>query len=87
MEKHIILEKSSNQEEFIGNKIEDFEILQNIGKSSFGIILKVKSKINQKIYIIKMIDFSLIKDEKERQLLKNEMENINKLDSPHIIKR
>lgn len=34
-----------------------------------------------------MIDFSLIKDEKERQLLKNEMENINKLDSPHIIKR
>ena len=32
MEKHIILEKSSNQEEFIGNKIEDFEILQNIGK-------------------------------------------------------
>ena len=87
MEKHIILEKSSNQEEFIGNKIEDFEILQNIGKSSFGIILKVKSKINQKIYIIKMIEFSLIKDEKERQFLKNEMENINKLDSPHIIKR
>ena len=86
MEKHILLEKSPNQNEFIGNKIEDFEILQSIGENSFGFISKVKSKLNQKIYIIKMIDFSKIKEKKEKQLSKNEIENINKLDSPHIIK-
>ena len=86
MEKHIILEEKHEQNEFIGNKIEDFEILQNIGKSSFGYISKVKSKINQKIYTIKMIDFSNIQNEKERQLSKDETEIINKLVSPHIIK-
>jgi serine/threonine protein kinase len=86
MEKHIILEEKHEQKEFIGNKIEDFEILQNIGKSSFGYISKVKSKINKKIYTIKMIDFSTIENEKERQLSKDEREIINKLVSPHIIK-
>ena len=86
MKKHIILEKSLNQKEFVGNKTEDFEILQNIGESSFGFISKVQSKINRKIYTIKLIDFSIIKDKKERQLSKDEIEIINKLDSPHIIK-
>ena len=86
MEKPIILEKNINQKEFIGNKIEDFEILQNIGQNSFGFISKVQSKINHKIYAIKMIDFSIIKNEKERQLSKDEIEIINKLQSPHIIK-
>ena len=86
MEKHIILEEKHEQNEFIGNKIEDFEILQDIGKSSFGYISKVKSKINKKIYTIKMIDFSNIQNEKERQLSKDEREIINKLVSPHIIK-
>ena len=85
MEKHIILEKKPNQKEFIGNKSEDFDLLQNIGKSSFGLIAKAQSKINQNIYNIKMIDFSIIKDEKERQLSKDEIEIINKLESPHII--
>ena len=86
MEKPLILEKNINQKEFIGNKIEDFEILQNIGQNSFGFISKVQSKINHKIYAIKMIDFSIIKNEKERQLSKDEIEIINKLRSPHIIK-
>ena len=86
MEKHIILEKKNNQKEFIGNKIEDFEILQNIGENSFGFISKVKSKINHKIYAIKMIDFSIIKNEKEKQLSKDEIVLLNKLQSPHIIK-
>jgi len=86
MDKHIILEQKPNQKEFIGNKIEDFEILQDIGKGIFGFYSKVKSKINQKIYTIKMIDFSIIKDEKERQYSKDEIEIINKLESPHIIK-
>ena len=33
-----------------------------------------------------MINFSLIKDEVEKEISKNEIEIINILDSPHIIK-
>jgi len=86
MEKHIILEQKYQLKENIGNKIEDFEILQILGKFEYGFISKVKSKINQKIYSIKVIDFSLIKDEVEKEISKNEIEIINILDSPHIIK-
>ena len=86
MEKHIILEQKFNIKENIGNKLDDFEILQTLGKGSYGFVSKVKSKINQKIYAMKMIDFSLIRDEKEKQLSIAEMDIISKLDSPHIIK-
>ena len=86
MEKHILLEQNFNLKENIGYKIDDFEILQTLGKGSYGYVSKVKSRKNQKIYAMKMIDFSLIKDEQEKQLSKTEMEIISKLDSPHIIK-
>ena len=87
MEKHIILDqKLKKEEEFIGNKMEDFETLQTLGKGSYGFVAKVKSKINQKIYALKMIDFSLINDNKEKQLAMNEIEIIKTLNNPHIIK-
>ena len=40
-------------EKNIGNKLEDFEILQVMGEGSYGFIAKVQSKINQKIYALK----------------------------------
>ena len=86
MEKHIILEQTNPKKENIGSKIDDFEILQILGRGKYGFVSKVKSKINQKIYAIKVTDFSLIKDELERQVLRNEIEIISNLDSPHIIK-
>ena len=86
MENHILLEQKFKKEEYIGDKFEHFEILQTLGKGSYGYVSKVKSKINQKIYAMKMIDFSLIKDEQEKQLSKSEIEIIKTLDSPHIIK-
>ena len=86
MEKHILLEQKFTQKEYIGNKIDDFEILQTLGKGSYGYVSKVKSKINQKIYAMKMIDFSLIKDEQEKELALSEIQIINNLDNPHIIK-
>ena len=46
MEKPFILEQnnSKNEEEDIGKKLEDFEILQTLGKGSYGFVAKVKSK-------------------------------------------
>jgi len=86
MEKHIILEQKHPLKENIGNKIEDFEILQILGRSKYGFVSKVKSKLNQKIYAMRMTDISLIKDKEGKAILKNELEIINILDSPHIIK-
>ena len=87
MENHIISGQDlNNNEKSIGNNLEDFEILQTLGKGSYGFVAKVKSKIDQKLYAMKMIDFSLINDEEEKQLSMNEIEIIKSLDSPHIIK-
>ena len=87
MENHIIYGQDLNNNKVsIGNKLEDFEILQTLGKGSYGFVAKVKSKIDQQLYAMKMIDFSLINDEEEKQLSKNEIEIIKSLNSPHIIK-
>ena len=88
MSNHIIENEISNffQKENVGNSLDDFDILQTLGKGSYGFVAKVKSRINQKIYAMKMIDFTLVNDQQEIDLLKNEIEIIQKLDSPHIVK-
>ena len=87
IEKPIILEKLEQKDDnSIGNNLDDFEILQTLGKGSYGFVAKVKSKINEKLYAMKMIDFSLIQEQAEKDLCKNEIEIIKKLDNPHIIK-
>lgn len=87
MEKPFILEKQDlKKDDFIGDKLDDFEILQTLGKGSYGFVAKVKSKINEKIYAMKMIDFSLIQDQMEKELSYNEIKIIQSLDNPHIIK-
>ena len=42
MEKHIILEQKYQLKENIGNKIEDFLILQILGKFEYGFVSKFK---------------------------------------------
>ena len=87
MEKHIIENEIPKGEmEDIGTTLDDFEILQTLGKGSYGFVSKVKSKKNQKIYAMKMIDLSLVNDEQESNLLKNEIKILHQLNNPHIIK-
>ena len=87
MDNHIIVDQvKEKKKEYIGNKLDDFEILQTLGKGSYGFVAKVKSKINDKIYAMKMIDFALIRDPIEKQLSLNEIKIIESFDSPHIIK-
>ncbi len=82
----ILGQEGEKPKEQFGNNLNDFEILQTLGKGSYGFVAKVKSKINKKIYAMKMIDFSTIKDPAEKQLSFNEIEILTKLDSPHIVK-
>ena len=87
MAKHFIIDDLEfGQIQNIGNKLEDFEILQTLGKGGYGFVSKVKSRIDHKLYAMKMIDFNLIKDQTEINLSLNEIKIIQNLNSPHIIK-
>ena len=69
----------------IGNKLEDLEILQIIGRGAFGFVAKVKSKINLEIYALKK---NIVKDmsEIERLKLNNELLFLKKFDHPNVCK-
>ena len=88
MTNHLLIDEFLllNQKENIGNKLEHFEILQTLGKGGYGVVSKVKSKINHKLYAMKMVDFTLLKDPREMELCLNEIKIIQSLNSPHIIK-
>ena len=87
MNKHLIVDntKSDNEEQLPG-RLDDYEILQILGKGGYGLVSKVKSKKNNKLYAMKKIDFSLIKQQTEKDLSLNEINVIKSLNSPHIIK-
>jgi len=84
---HLIIDNYQFQENAnIGDKLEDFEILQILGKGGYGLVTKVKSKKNEKLYAMKKVDLSLIKVQKEKDLALNEIKIIQSLNNPHIIK-
>ena len=88
MTNHLVIDEFLllNQNINIGNKLENFEILQTLGKGGYGFVSKVKSKIDHKLYAMKMINFELLKDPREINLALNEIKIIQSLNSPHIIK-
>ena len=75
----------------MGDKFEDFEVLQLLGEGAFGKVLKVSSLINQKIYAMKILDLkgkendSMSKEDKEKYFI-SEIELLKKLDHPNIVK-
>ena len=71
-----------NELDDMGSKVDDFEILQVLGEGSFGYIAKVKSRLNHKIYAMKKIDISKIKEEKVTKLMMNETKILSDLNNP-----
>ena len=80
--------KEEKEKEKIGSKPEDFEILQKLGKGSFGKVFKVISKLNNKVYAMKIANLTKLKKQGERalQLTLNESKFLTVLSHPHIIK-
>ena len=72
----------------MGNKSDDFEILKKLGSGAFGKVFKVKSKINNKVYAMKIINIEELKKQNEKayQLTLNETEFLKVLSHPHVIK-
>ena len=84
---HMVFDKdTSKEDEQMGDKVEDYEILQVLGEGSFGFVAKAKSRINHKIYAIKQINFSSLKSEKVIELCQNEIITLKNLNHPLITK-
>ena len=69
----------------IGNKLEDFEILQVLSEGSYGFIAKVKSKLNSEIYFLKKT-ITRKMDETEKIIIRKEMIFSKKLNHQNIFK-
>ena len=84
---HMVFSKDVSKEDLImGDKIDDYEILQVLGEGSFGYVAKAKSRINHKIYAIKKLNFSSAQKKKEIQLVENEVAILKNLNHPLITK-
>ena len=72
----------------IGNKSEDFEILQILGKGGFGEVFKVISKLNNKVYAMKRLNLKNLEksNKKAYELALNEINYLQELNNAHIIK-
>ena len=69
--------------EKIGNKVEDFEILQVLGEGSYGFVAKVRSKINYKIYALKKSNYDGMNEEDKIQAL-NELKMMKYFNHPNV---
>ena len=80
-----------NDDDSMGNSVNDFEFLQLLGEGGFGKVVKVSSLINHKIYAMKILNLenqeneSMSKDQKE-DYFTSEIEILKKLDHPNIVK-
>ena len=84
---HMVFSKDVSKEDLImGDKIDNYEILQVLGEGSFGYVAKAKSRINHKIYAIKKLNFSSAQKKKEIQMVENEVEILKNLNHPLITK-
>jgi NIMA (never in mitosis gene a)-related kinase len=84
---HMVFSKDVSKEDLLmGDKIDNYEILQVLGEGSFGYVAKAKSRINHKIYAIKKLNFSSAQKKKEIELVENEVAILRNLNHPLITK-
>lgn len=69
----------------IGDQLDDFEIIDVLGRGSYGLVYKVISKINKQEYCLKRISVRNMPPEKAKNCLR-EVQILKKLKHPNIIK-
>ena len=84
---HLVLsDKDFYNDDIMGNKFEDYEILQVLSKDNpSGFTSKVRSKFNSKIYAMKKIE-SKYAQKAQEQYIKKEFELLKQMDFPNITK-
>ena len=71
-----------------GEKLEDYEIIDQLGEGSFGMVFKVRSKVDNKIYALKKANLKDLKEkgQKAYDLTINETMFLSHISHPHIVK-
>jgi len=65
--------------------MENYEIINNIGKGSFGVVSKVRRKSDGKTLVWKELNYGRM-SEKEKQQLVSEVNILRELRHPHIVR-
>jgi len=79
-------EKEANEDNSNpGSSMKDFQILNELGKGSCGMVYKVKSLLNQKEYVIKKINIQHMK-EKHQKKAQREVQILKQVLHPNIIR-
>ena len=63
----------------------DFEFLGKLGQGSFGVVYKVKRKVDKKIYVLKQINIAQMNPKMRKEAL-NEVKILSSLDNSFIVK-
>lgn len=68
----------------IGDCLDDFEIIDILGKGAFGVVYKAVSKINRLEYVLKKLSTKNMDQEKSKSIVR-EVQLLKKLKHPNII--
>ena len=81
-----IVGQKERQDQLFGNKEEDFNVLQELGRGSYGIVYKVESlRHNKKVFVLKKISLDNVKLKHQKEALR-EVQILRKIKHPHIIR-
>lgn len=69
----------------VGESVADFKVVCEIGRGSYGVVYKVISHIDQRIYVMKKINLKQVKLKNQNEALK-EAQILRKVRHPNIIK-
>lgn len=64
----------------------DFDKIKTLGKGSFGKVLLVKNKLDQKLYAMKILNKDIIKKTNQVHHTKTEREILERMDNPFIVR-
>lgn len=76
--------KFRDEDDDPGESFEDYKIIKELGKGSQGIIFKVHSLKNNKIYVMKKINLKKMNPQQQKDSLK-EAQILKRVKHPHII--
>ena len=83
--KFILRDFTEKKNDKIGESLEDFIILKVFNEKQYGFVAKVKSKLNDKIYVMKKTDMEEI-GQRPLKVFRNEYNIIKQLDHENICK-
>lgn len=69
----------------VGNCVADFKIISELGRGSYGVVNKVISNVDNRIYVMKKINIKHVKQKHQKEALK-EAQILRKVRHPNIIK-